>query len=79
MLELLSLRERGSRRDTRLQGILQFIHTNVWRALFGRVRPTRDARVRCAPRRGCVARQRVRRSCGALCVALRWGLRRGAR
>ena len=39
MLELLSLRERSSRRDTRLQGILQFIHTNVWRALFGRVRP----------------------------------------
>jgi len=39
MLELLSLRERNSRRDTRLQGILQFIHTNVWRALFGRVRP----------------------------------------
>jgi hypothetical protein len=38
MLELLAVRERGSRRDTRLQGILQFIHTNVWRALFGRVR-----------------------------------------
>jgi hypothetical protein len=38
MLELLVVRERASRRDTRLQGILQFIHTNVWRALFGRVR-----------------------------------------
>jgi hypothetical protein len=46
MLELLAVRERGSRRDTRLQGILQFIHTNVWRALFGRVRPA-CAALRC--------------------------------
>ena len=58
MLELLALRERGSRRDTRLQGILQFVHTNVWRALFGRVRDT--------PRRGV-----QRRGCPARCGCLR--------
>lgn len=40
-LELLVARERGSRRETRLQGALQFIHTNVWRFLFGRVRRDR--------------------------------------
>ena len=43
VLELLCTRERGNRRETRLQGILQFIHTNVWRSLFGRVRGRRRA------------------------------------
>ena len=38
VLEVLVARERANRRDTRLQGALQFIHTNVWRSLFGRVR-----------------------------------------
>lgn len=38
ILEVLVARERANRRDTRLQGVLQFIHTNVWRSLFGRVR-----------------------------------------
>ena len=36
MLELLSHREKGNRREIRLQGILQFINTNVWRCLFGK-------------------------------------------
>lgn len=38
MLELLVLRDKAGRRDTHLQGVLQFVHTHVWRALFGRVR-----------------------------------------
>jgi hypothetical protein len=37
MLEVLVARERANRRETRLQGVLQFVHTNVWRSLFGRV------------------------------------------
>lgn len=37
MLEILSYREKGNRREIRLQGILQFINTNVWRCLFGKV------------------------------------------
>jgi len=37
-LELLCWRDKASRRETRLQGILQFVHTNVWRSLFGRAR-----------------------------------------
>mmetsp|Transcript_1428 Transcript_1428/g.2179 ORF Transcript_1428/g.2179 Transcript_1428/m.2179 type:complete len:129 (+) Transcript_1428:426-812(+) len=36
MLEVLSYREKGNRREIRLQGILQFINTNVWRCLFGK-------------------------------------------
>ena len=37
MLEILSYREKGNRREIRLQGILQFINTNIWRCLFGKV------------------------------------------
>lgn len=36
MLELLSYRDKSNRREIRLQGILQFINTNVWRCLFGK-------------------------------------------
>ena len=36
MLELLTYREKSNRREIRLQGILQFINTNVWRCLFGK-------------------------------------------
>jgi hypothetical protein len=36
MLEVLSYRDKGNRREIRLQGILQFINTNVWRCLFGK-------------------------------------------
>ncbi|KAJ3161418.1 TRAPP subunit trs31 [Geranomyces michiganensis] len=35
-LELLVFRDRPNRRDTRLLNTLSFIHTNVWKALFGR-------------------------------------------
>lgn len=37
MLEVLAHREKSNRREIRLQGILQFINTNVWRCLFGKV------------------------------------------
>ena len=37
MLEILSYREKGNRREIRLQGILQFINTNIWRCLLGKV------------------------------------------
>ena len=37
MLEVLAHREKSIRREIRLQGILQFINTNVWRCLFGKV------------------------------------------
>lgn len=36
MLELLCHREKGNRRETKLIGILSFVHTTVWKALFGK-------------------------------------------
>ena len=35
MLEVLACRDKSNRRENRLQGILQFINTNVWSSLFG--------------------------------------------
>ena len=37
MLEVLCLREKGRRRETRILGILGFLHTSVWKSLFGKV------------------------------------------
>ena len=37
LLELLTWRERGGRRDVRLLDALKFVHTTLWRALCGRV------------------------------------------
>lgn len=34
-LELLTFRERNQKRDIKILGILYFIHTNVWKSLFG--------------------------------------------
>lgn len=37
VLELITLREgKSAKRETKVLGILQFVHTMVWRALFGR-------------------------------------------
>mmetsp|Transcript_13821 Transcript_13821/g.20842 ORF Transcript_13821/g.20842 Transcript_13821/m.20842 type:complete len:181 (+) Transcript_13821:42-584(+) len=36
MFELISFREKSSKRETKLVGILSFIHSTVWRALFGK-------------------------------------------
>jgi hypothetical protein len=36
VLELLVWREKNSRRETRILGILQFIHTTIWKTLFGK-------------------------------------------
>ena len=36
MLELLVWREKNLRRETRVVGILSFIHTSVFRTLFGK-------------------------------------------
>ncbi|CAM8899023.1 unnamed protein product [Rhodiola kirilowii] len=36
-LELLCHREKGNRRETRLLGILSFVHSTVWKVLFGKV------------------------------------------
>ncbi|KAJ3036162.1 TRAPP subunit trs31 [Rhizophlyctis rosea] len=36
MLELTVFRERNSRRDTRVLNVLSFIHTTVWKTLFGK-------------------------------------------
>jgi hypothetical protein len=36
VLELLPLREKSPRRETKLNGILLFVHTAVWKALFGK-------------------------------------------
>jgi|SRR5579859_1081158 len=35
-LELIVWREKNSRRETRILGILQFIHTVIWKTLFGK-------------------------------------------
>ncbi|XP_010545458.1 PREDICTED: trafficking protein particle complex subunit 5-like isoform X1 [Tarenaya hassleriana] len=37
VLELLCHREKGNRRETRLLGILSFVHSTVWKVLFGKV------------------------------------------
>lgn len=37
MLEVLVHREKANRRETRLLGILSFIHSTVWKSLFGKV------------------------------------------
>lgn len=36
LLEALSYRERGSRREVRLIEMLKFVHTTLWKCLFGR-------------------------------------------
>lgn len=36
LLEVLSYRERNSRREVRLLEMLKFIHTSLWKCLFGR-------------------------------------------
>jgi hypothetical protein len=36
VLELIVWREKNSRRETRILGILQFVHTTVWKTLFGK-------------------------------------------
>ncbi|KAK3032345.1 hypothetical protein RJ639_035396 [Escallonia herrerae] len=37
VLELLCHREKGNRRETRLLGILSFVHSTVWKVLFGKL------------------------------------------
>jgi hypothetical protein len=36
LLEILAYRERAGRRDTRLLDVLRFIHSTLWKYLFGR-------------------------------------------
>eukprot|EP01028_Stygiella_incarcerata_P001334 TRINITY_DN1223_c0_g1_i2.p1 TRINITY_DN1223_c0_g1~~TRINITY_DN1223_c0_g1_i2.p1 ORF type:complete len:187 (+),score=51.26 TRINITY_DN1223_c0_g1_i2:108-668(+) len=36
LLELLTIREKGGKRETKLIGILQFIHGTLWKYLFGK-------------------------------------------
>merc|ERR1712025_369987 len=36
MLELLVHREKAGKRENRILGILSFLHTNVWKSLFGK-------------------------------------------
>jgi trafficking protein particle complex subunit 5 len=36
MLEVICFRERSSKREIKLIGILSFIHTSVWKTLFGK-------------------------------------------
>lgn len=36
MLELLVWRDKNSKRENRVLGVLYFIHTVVWKALFGK-------------------------------------------
>lgn len=36
MLELVSVRDGKTRRETRMLGILQYTHTTIWKALFGK-------------------------------------------
>lgn len=37
MLELLCHREKGNKREVRLLGILSFVHSTLWKSLFGKV------------------------------------------
>lgn len=36
MLELLTWREKNAKRETKVLGVLYFIHSVVWKALFGK-------------------------------------------
>lgn len=36
LLEILAYRERAGRRDTRLLDVLRFVHSTLWKYLFGR-------------------------------------------
>jgi len=36
LLEVLAYRERAGRRETRLLDILRFVHSTLWKYLFGR-------------------------------------------
>lgn len=36
LLELIVWRDKNSKRETRVLGILYFIHTTVWKTLFGK-------------------------------------------
>lgn len=36
LLELVGYRDRKSNRETRILGILQFVHTHIWACMFGR-------------------------------------------
>ena len=36
LLEVLCFRERGSRREVRLLDMLKFVHSTLWRYMFGR-------------------------------------------
>ena len=36
VLELAAFREKGNKQDLKIIQILQFIHNNVWKTLFGR-------------------------------------------
>ncbi len=36
LLEILCFREKGSKRDVRLLDILKFVHSTLWKYLFGR-------------------------------------------
>ena len=37
LLELLIYREKASKREIKVLGILSFLHTNVWKCLFGKI------------------------------------------
>lgn len=55
VLELIVWREKNSRRETRILGILQFIHSVVWKTLFGKpadsLEKSRENDDECTPQR----------------------------
>lgn len=71
LLETLYHRERGGKRDTRLLDVLKFVHTTLWKYIFGR--QARDLEqsnaVRCPGRPGGPAGQAGcrKRACARTC------------
>ncbi len=50
LLETLCQRERGGKRDTRLLDVLKFVHTTLWKYLFGRqARDLEQSNAVCCP------------------------------
>ena len=50
LLETLCHRERGGKRDTRLLDVLKFVHTTLWKYLFGRqARDLEQSNAVCCP------------------------------
>lgn len=71
MLELVSFREKVTKRETRIVGMLSYIKDNMWRAMFGKAADALERSTEnedeCA---GCTPHQKLQRLCPSAAPAL---------